>query len=272
VERRHAVRAIPFVSAIVGALAVVPLHGLLGAVFGLFGGFFAGACAVAAYRVVASLGASRREAAMHADAMRQLSALGALGPMRIAAPPSRRTPRDLGATLERVEVLAAADLPAAILEAELLRDEYPRSAALLSALGTLYLASGRTAEAATAAREAIVQALATGATPVAARVFEDFRDHRTSLALDAGVLLALGRSFGHRGRFADAAECIERAADAGLGGERVSAELVTLAERAIDAKEPAVALDLLRRVLDRRPNARVVDDVRRRIGELESRV
>lgn len=267
-ERRTIVRVVPFLTAMVAALLIVPVFGVWGAVFGLFGGFFLGAFGIAAYYVFESWGASRREAQMHSEAMVQLKALGSLGPMRIAAPPARRSAPVLQRELERIDVRAATDLDDALSAAEQLKSDYPRSALLLSTLGTLYLAADRIDEAVAAAREAINQALRNGATPVAARVYEAFHDHREALLLDAAILLSLGRAYGHQKRWADAVECIERAGAAGLDSHRVQKEIIGTCDRAAREGHHEDALALFSAFVQRHPDSTFADFARRQVERL----
>jgi len=148
---------------------------------------------------------------MHAAAMAQLRSMGALGPMRLAAPPPHRSPGELGRSIRAIEVRAATDLRGAIEEAERLRGDFPRSGVLLARLSVLYLADAREGDAISTARDAIELALAVGAGPLATSVWDDFADRADALTLDAPTLDALGRAFRYQGRAEEARACFARA-------------------------------------------------------------
>lgn len=179
---------------------------------GGFVGFLGGSVTLAAHNVARARGSRARERAMQLDAMQKQKALGSMGPMRTAAPPVRTSPVNLMKEIERLELLAATDLEAAIVLAEKLRAEHPKSAVLLTRLALFLLAAERVEPACAAAAEALTAAVAIGAMPLAIELHDDFREHLPELPVDGTVFVAIARALSDRERHDHALACLDHAA------------------------------------------------------------
>jgi hypothetical protein len=203
-------RLLPVFAGLLGALLAWALLGVYGSVFGFAAGFLAGALVLSLRYVSRALGHGPREARMHREAMSQLRAMGALGPMRLASPPARRTSAELRRAIAEMETIATSDMETAIEVGRGLRAAFPKSAAVLSRLAIFERAAGHLEEARKTAAEAMNAALAIGASGIALDVFEDFFEDLERLDLSGPTLLALAEASLRRGRSDAARSCVER--------------------------------------------------------------
>ncbi len=207
-------RLVPVLFGIAGAGVAWLILGVYGTVFGFAAGFILGALLLSIRYVRQALGHGPREARMHQEAMHQLRAMGALGPMRLASPPARRTSAELRTAIAEMETIAIEDLETAVDVGRGLRAAYPKSAAVLSRLAVFERAAGQQEEARATAVEAMSAAFAIGATRVALDLFDDFRDDFDHLEVKPSTLLALGQALHRRGRDDAARRCVGRLAAA----------------------------------------------------------
>ncbi len=203
-------RILPFLAGVLGALVAWAAIGIFGSVFGFAAGFLLGALLLSLGHVRQALGHGPREARMHREAMAQLRAMGALGPMRLASPPARRTSAELRRAIAEMETLATTDMSAAVDAGRGLRAAFPKSAAVLSRLAVFERAAGHDDAARGTASEAIDAALGIGATSVALDLYDDFAQELEKVEMRASTLLALAGALSKRGRPDLVRRCVER--------------------------------------------------------------
>jgi hypothetical protein len=201
------------------------------------------------------------------------------------APPVSRTPppepasaataaarrMDVNQALDVLMVKAGADPPAAVKEAQILRDAYPANPRVAVALARLLQQTGQKTESIAAAAHAIRTALTAGTAPLAIEMWGVISESRGELELDPIILEALGKQLVTRKNLKDAAWCFQAMLRRGGDPLRVQKGLISVAEATAREGNAIAAAQIYRLLLKEFPESTLREFMENAIVQLEPR-
>ncbi|HXU81674.1 MAG TPA: hypothetical protein VN914_09775 [Polyangia bacterium] len=179
---------------------------------------------------------------------------------------------DVKQALDGVRLKAASDLPAALKEAEVLREAYPANPQVAMELARLLRQAGQEQEALAAAAIGIKVAFSAGTAPLAVELWKLCAEARDGLELDLATLEALGRQLTTRKELDDAAWCFRTMKAKGADAIRVQKGLIAVAETCARDGNPRGAIQLYRFILGEFPQSTLRDYLESAIAQLDLKV
>lgn len=187
-------------------------------------------------------------------------------PIETAVQAARRI--DVKQALDAVRVKAGSDVPAALKEAQILREAYPANPMVAAELARLCHQAGAP-EGLAAASGAVKVALSAGTAPLAIELFKLYADQRDALELDAATLEQLGRQLTTRKELEDAAWCFRTMKARGADAIRVQKGLIGVAEAIARDGNLRGAVQLYRFILVEFPQSTLRDYIESAIAQLD---